>query len=127
MSDSPSDAGVLGDRLRLGTGFSESERPGIIGRLSALDRRLGSFPEDSLDLELSIKEREGADQRVTLECWMAGQSRLVSTSATSSLQDALTEVRDDMIRQIGDATTRQEPRNNRSLRQKIGRLGRERA
>jgi len=30
------------------------ERPGIIGRLSALDRRLGSFPEDSLDLELSI-------------------------------------------------------------------------
>ncbi len=118
MSDSPPDAGVLGDRLRLGTGFSESERPGIIGRLSALDRRLGSFREDSLDLELSIKEREGADQRVTLECWMAGQSRLVSTSATSSLQDALTEVRDDMVRQIEDATTRQEPRNNRSLRQK---------
>jgi hypothetical protein len=49
---------------------------------------------------------------------MAGQSRLVSTSATTSLQDALTEVRDDMVRQIEDATTRQEPRNNRSLRQK---------
>ena len=118
MSDSPSGASVLDDRLRLGTGFSESERPGIIGRLSALDRRLGSFPEDSLDLELSIKEREGADQRVTLECWMAGQSRLVSTSAKPSLQDALTEVRDDMVRQVEGATTRQEPRNNRSLRRK---------
>jgi tartrate dehydratase alpha subunit/fumarate hydratase class I-like protein len=48
---------------------------------------------------------------------MAGQARLVSTSARPALQDALTEVRDDMVRQINDATTRQEPRNNRHLRE----------
>jgi hypothetical protein len=117
MPESPSQTSVLKDRLRLGTGFSASERPDIIDRLDALERRLGSFSPDGVDLEVSIKERDGADQRVTLECWMAGQARLVSTSARPALQDALTEVRDDMVRQINDATTRQEPRNNRHLRE----------
>ena len=91
MPESPSQASVLKDRLRLGTGFSASERPDIIDRLDALERRLGSFSPDGVDLEVSIKERDGADQRVTLECWMAGQTRLVSTSARPALQDALTE------------------------------------
>ena len=117
MSEDPTTRSVLRDRLRLGTGFDESERPAVIERLGALETRLGSFPEETLELELSIKERDGADQRLTLECWMAGRTRLVSTSASTPLERALIEVRDDMVRQITDATNRREPRNNRRLRE----------
>ena len=49
---------------------------------------------------------------------MAGQQRLVSTSANTPLDRALIEVRDDMVRQITDATNRREPRNNRRLRER---------
>ena len=95
MPDDPERRSVLQERLRLGTGFEESERSSVIERLGGLEKRLGSFPEDTLELELSIKERDGADQRLTLECWMAGQTRLVSTSANTPLERALIEVRDD--------------------------------
>jgi hypothetical protein len=117
MAEDPAMRNVLRDRLRLGTGFDESERSTVIERLGGLEKRLSSFSEDTLELELSIKERDGADQRLTLECWMAGRARLVSTSASTSLERALIEVRDDMVRQITDATNRREPRNNRRLRQ----------
>ena len=117
MSEDRATRSVLRDRLRLGTGFDESERSIVIERLGGLEKRLGSFPEDTLELELSIKERDGADQRLTLECWMAGRTRLVSTSASTPLERALIEVRDDMVRQITDATNRREPRNNRRLRE----------
>ena len=118
MSDNPAPGSVLRDRLRLGTGFDESERSTVIERLGGLEKRLRSFREDTLELELSIKERDGADQRLTLECWMAGRPRLVSTSASTPLDRALIEVRDDMVRQITDATSRREPRNSRRLRER---------
>lgn len=93
MSDHPAPRGVLRDRLRLGPGFNESV------------------------LERSIEERDGADRRLTLECWMAGR-RLVSTAASTRLDRALIQGRADMVGQITDATTRQEPRNNRRLRER---------
>ncbi len=53
---------------------------------------------------------------MTLECWIAGRSRLVATSSLRRLPAALAEVRDDLRRQLDDAKTRTEPRNNRHLR-----------
>ena len=44
MSDDPATRSVLRDRLRLGTGFDESERSSVIDRLGGLEKRLGSFP-----------------------------------------------------------------------------------
>lgn len=116
-SDDPMETAV-GDRLRLGTGFAEEERGTIVERFGALDARLRSFAADTVDLELSVKERDGADQRVTLECWLAGQPRIVATSARPALGAALIEVRDDMVRQIDELKTRQEPRNNAHLRKR---------
>lgn len=113
MPDEPVNIGVVTSRLRLGTGFEECERAALIERLEGLGKRLGSFPEDTLDLELSVKERDGADQHLTLECWMAGQERLVSTSTRTPLTRALIEVRDDMVRQISDATNRRQPGGDR--------------
>jgi ribosome-associated translation inhibitor RaiA len=118
MTGTSGDSTVVSQRLRLATGFHVSERDWISERLAALGARLRSFPDAQIDLEISLKDRDGADQRVTLECWIRRATRLhlVSTSSAQELAVALNEVRTSMIRQIDDAKTRTEPRNNRALR-----------
>jgi ribosome-associated translation inhibitor RaiA len=109
---------VIAERLHLTTGFLASERDWVVRRLAALGSRLRSFPDTQIDLEISLKERRGTDQRVTLECWINRTPRLhlVSTSVERELAAALNEVRDDLIRQVDDAKTRTEPSNNRVKR-----------
>jgi ribosome-associated translation inhibitor RaiA len=109
---------VIAQRLHLTTGFLSSERDWIVRRLAALGSRLRSFSDTQVDLEISLKERHGAGQRITLECWINRTPRLhlVSTSSARELAAAINEVRDDLIRQVDDAKTRTEPRNNRARR-----------
>lgn len=96
------------DRLRLGTGFAESERPKILELFRKLDRRLQRFPADEVDLELSVKERDTPAQSVVLECWIAELrgERFVATSTEPDLRDALMECREDLWRQIDRAISR---------------------
>ncbi|ONI91878.1 Fis family transcriptional regulator [Actinosynnema sp. ALI-1.44] len=118
MPGTPEEATAIVQRIRLITGFHSSERDWIIRRLAALAPRLRSFPYGHVDLEISLKERGGADQRVTLECWIRRSSRLhlVSMSSASDIAAALNEVRVHLIRQLDDTKTRTEPRSNRALR-----------
>jgi hypothetical protein len=118
MTETPEEQNVIADRLHLATGFLASERDWVIRRLAALGSRLRSFPDSEVDLEISLKERHGAGQRVTLECWISRTPRLhlVSTSTARELAVAVTEVRNDLIRQVDDAKTRTEPRNNHARR-----------
>jgi hypothetical protein len=88
------------DQLSLHTGFAEGERGWVVDRLSQLNRHLKRFRADGTYLELSVKERDTAQQRVTLETEVPGLPRFVSKSALPDLRDALAEVRDDMITQI---------------------------
>jgi ribosome-associated translation inhibitor RaiA len=92
------------DQIRLGTGFSEAERDGLIEIFRKLDRRLKRWPADQVDMELSIKERDSSSQSVTLECWIAGgaSTRFVATSRENDLHDALMDCREDLWRQIDD-------------------------
>ena len=76
---------VIADRLHIATGFLASERDWVVRRLGALGSRLRPFPD----------------------------TELVSTSTARELALTLNEVRDDLIRQVDDAKTRTEPRNNR--------------
>jgi hypothetical protein len=105
MNGSQEDPTVIAQRLHLATGFLSSERDWIVRRLAALGSRLRSFPDTQVDLEISLKERDGAGQRVTLECWINRTPRLhlVATSSAPELAVALNEVRDDLVRLIGDA------------------------
>jgi hypothetical protein len=94
---------ILTRQPRLGTGFAESEGRWVARRLVPLTTRLRSLPDAAVELDLSVKDRHGADPRVTLTCRITGRTRLVSTSAAHQLGTAVSEVRDDMIRQIGTA------------------------
>lgn len=118
MNGTPEVPNVIAERLHLATGFLSSERAWVVQRLAALGSRLRSFPDGQIVLEISLKERHGADQRVTLECWISRTPRmhLVATSTARELAAAVNEVRDDLIRQVDDAKTRTEPRNGRLQR-----------
>jgi ribosome-associated translation inhibitor RaiA len=105
------------DCLRVGGGFSQSDRNWIVEQFATLDARLVSFPVDTTELEVSVKDREAKGQKVTLECWIAGRQKIVTTSGEEDLHDALNDVRDDLRRRLNDAKTRQEPRHNRHLRE----------
>jgi ribosome-associated translation inhibitor RaiA len=110
------DVATVDQSLRLGGGVHDSDRDLILDRWASLDNRLRSFRAGSVELQLTVKERDTPSQRTTLEAWITGQQRLVATSDEASFQRALTEVRDDLIRQLTDAKNRTEPRNNRHLR-----------
>lgn len=104
------------ESLRLGSGFGQHERAQIVEGWTGLDARLRSFGAGTVEMELSVKERGEASQRTVLEAWISGQTRVVATSNEPDLDQALNEVRDDLIRQLTDAKNRTEPRNNPSLR-----------
>ncbi|HEY9559118.1 MAG TPA: hypothetical protein VIR58_20445 [Acidimicrobiales bacterium] len=100
---------LIGERLRFGSGFTADDHAKVTERLSALERRLSGYG-DKVDLEISVKERDTASQRVVLDCQIAGQPRSVATSTLPNLDDAITEVREDLIRQLNVLKTRSEPR-----------------
>ena len=111
-----SPTGTLDERLRLGAGFAAADRPRILGALSALAPHLSGWEHDQVDLEVSLKDTEGPDQKVTLQAWLAGRAHLVATSHERDLDHALAEVRRDLIRQIEDERSRREPRKRRKTR-----------
>jgi ribosome-associated translation inhibitor RaiA len=113
------DPATVESSLRLGSGFAADERDDIVVSWGSLTSRLESFPQGTVELELSVKERETPSQRTVLEAWIVGSHRLVATSEQADLDQALIEVRDELIRQLTDAKNRTEPRNRRALRDTI--------
>lgn len=101
---------AIAGRLRLGTGFTDSERDQIVECFIPLWTRLRSFEHAAVQLELSVKGRGGADPLVTLTCEIADRPGLVATSSAHDVTAALFEVRDGLMHQVQDAKTRREPR-----------------
>lgn len=102
--------------LRLGAGFSASERTGLVGQLARLDSRLKSFPADASELVVSVKDRDGKAQRLTLECHLPHRPTLVATSDQEKLDRALVEARDELIRQLADLKAKRVSRGSRTRR-----------
>jgi ribosome-associated translation inhibitor RaiA len=80
-----------------------------VHRLAGLDARLRSFRADAVDLLLTVKSRETPSQRTTLEATIATWPPLVATSVLAGLDEALTEVGDELARQLAEVKTRREP------------------
>jgi ribosome-associated translation inhibitor RaiA len=110
---------TVGECLRVGAGFSQGDLNWIAEQFATLDGRLASFYADTTELEVSVKDRAAKGQKVTLECWIAGRQKIVTTSSEDDLHDALNDVRDDLRRRLNDSKNRQEPRHNRHLREHV--------
>jgi ribosome-associated translation inhibitor RaiA len=93
---------ALDDRLRLGAGFGNHDRPHVLDLLSSLPRHLARWDPAQVDLELSVKDRGGPEQKVTLEALLPGLAVVVATSADRDLDHALITARKELIRQIED-------------------------
>jgi hypothetical protein len=68
--------GTLEERLRLAAGFAAADRPRILEALSALAPHLSGWEHNQVDLEVSLKDTKGPDQKLTLQAWLAGSSNL---------------------------------------------------
>ncbi|WP_409332144.1 hypothetical protein [Trujillonella humicola] len=95
------------DRLRILPQFRPDEyddvRSTLFGRL---ENRLARWRPEEVQLELSMKDRDGKQQRTALECWITGLPKLVATSSEQDRNRALAEVRDDLWRQIDRQATK---------------------
>jgi hypothetical protein len=107
---------ILEDRLRLGAGFRDDDAGQVLAVLAPLGRHLVRWSPEDVDLELRVKNRGGPEQKVTLEAWLPGWPSLVATAVSRDLDHALVDVRKDMIQQIEDHKTRQEPDKGRATR-----------
>jgi ribosome-associated translation inhibitor RaiA len=110
--------GTLEERLRLGVGFAAADRMRVLAALSALAPHLSGWERDQVDLEVSLKDIERPDQKVTLQAWLAGRAHLVATSHARDIDHALADVRRDMIRQLEEERSRREPRERRKTRKR---------
>jgi ribosome-associated translation inhibitor RaiA len=114
MSSTESGATSVVDRLRLDHGFGQADQEWVTKALAGLATHLNGWHADQVDLEISVKERDGNDQRVTLEASIAGLPKLVATSAEADLYQAIAEVRKELIRQIEDQKSRRDPSHHRA-------------
>lgn len=105
---------VLDERLRLDHGFSQADQEWVTKALAGLATHLNGWHADQIDLEISVKERDGNDQRVTLEASIAGLPKLVATSGEADLYQAIAEVRKELIRQVEDQKSRRDPSHHRA-------------
>lgn len=110
MSESGGPQSVLDARLRLGPGFGEADRAQVLTELSSLGRHLVHWSADrGVDLEVSVKDRGGPQQTVTLQAWLPGWPAQVAHSAETDLGRALVQVRQEMIRRIEDGKAKRHP------------------
>jgi hypothetical protein len=111
MSETSNDSRtLLEQRVRLGHGFTSGDRPRVLEALAGAARHLAGWQPEQVELEISVKDREGPEQKVTLEAWLVGWPHFVATSTAADLDRALAEVRKDLVRQLEVEKTKRDPR-----------------
>jgi ribosome-associated translation inhibitor RaiA len=104
-------AATVASALRVAPQFRSDEFDGVASELAArLDRRLSRFDENQVELEISVKDRDSAQQQVTLEAWIAakGRTRFVATSTEGEIKAAVRDVAEGIQRQIDKFVTKRE-------------------
>jgi ribosome-associated translation inhibitor RaiA len=97
--------------IHLGAGFKEQERPH-----AALGAHLKRWNPDEVDVEVSVQDGGGKEQRVTLRRTLPGLPALVAVADDRDLTRALGEAKRELIRQIDHHQSAREPMNSRQLR-----------
>ena len=106
---------TIEDRLRVVPEFRPDEYDRVRELLlkGRLSRRLSRWDPSDIELEISVKGRDTNEQRMTLECWIAGIPRMVATSTLPELEAAVHECRDDLYTQVDRYLDKQESQRRR--------------
>ncbi len=100
--------------LHVGAGFKENERPHVLETLSTLGQHLlGRWDPRDMDVEVSLQDRGGKEQRVTLRTSLPGRPPLVAVAENSDITRALCEAKRELIRQLEHQKSERDPMSNR--------------
>ena len=116
MSETGESARTLADRLHMGAGFAESERPHVLDLLASLERHLARWEPEQVELEIRVKDRGGPEQKVTIEAWLPGLPAIVAMAADQDLDHAVVAARKELIRQIEDEKEKRAGHNGHATR-----------
>ena len=102
--------------IRVGAGFVAKERPLVLDSLSTLGPHLGRWDPHDVDIDVSLQDRGGNEQRVTLRTNLPGLPPLVAVAENPDITRALADAKRELIRQLEHQKSAREPMNNRRLR-----------
>jgi ribosome-associated translation inhibitor RaiA len=103
------------DVLHLGAGFKEKERPHVLETLSTLGPHLlGRWDPRDVHVEVSLQDRGGKEQRVTLRTSLPGHAPIVAVAENTDITHALSEAKRELIRQLEHQKSARDPMSSRS-------------
>ena len=108
--------GFRENAIHVGAGFVAKERPHVLEVLSTLEPHLGRWDPSDVDIEVTLQDRGGNEQRVTLRTSLPGRPPLMAVADNPDLTRALREAKRGLIRQLEHQKMAREPMNNRRLR-----------
>jgi ribosome-associated translation inhibitor RaiA len=109
---------LLDEVLVLSGGLSEADRSRVLDHLSTLETHLSRWDPADVTVEVSVKNRDGREQQVTLRADLPGHSPLVAKVVDPNLDSALASAQRELVRQVEDEKKKREPKSNRRLRNK---------
>ena len=71
-----------------------------------------------MDIDVSLQDRGGREQRITLRTSLPGRPQLVAVADNPDLTRALCDAKRELIRQLEHQKSAREPMNDRRLRNK---------
>jgi ribosome-associated translation inhibitor RaiA len=100
--------------LHLGAGFREKERPHVLEALSTLGSHLlGRWDPRDIDVEASLQDRGGKEQRVTLRTSLPGHAPLVAVGENPDITRAICDAKRELIRQLEHQKSVHDPMSSR--------------
>lgn len=102
------------DVLHVGAGFKEKERPHVLETLSTLGPHLlGRWDPRDVDVEVSLQDRGGKEQRVTLRTSLPGHAPLIAVAENPDITRAICEAKRELIRQLEHQKSARDPMSSR--------------
>lgn len=102
--------------IHVGAGFVAKERPHVVQALSTLEVHLGRWASTDVDIEVTLQDRGGKEQRITLRTTLPGHPLLVAVADNPDITGALCDAKRELIRQLEHQKSTHDPMNNRQLR-----------
>ena len=100
--------------LHVGAGFKEKERPHVLETLSTLGPHLlGRWDPRDIDVEVSLQDRGGKEQRVTLRTSLPGREPLVAVAENPDITRAICDAKRELIRQLEHQKSTRDPMSGR--------------
>ena len=100
--------------LHIGAGFKEKERPHVLETLSTLGPHLlGRWNPRDLDVDVSLQDRGGKEQRVTLRTSLPGHAPLVAVAENPDITRAICDAKRELIRQLEHQKSTRDPMSGR--------------